>query len=150
MKYSERLRAKALWKALLVLILIVAVAAVVVVKQYTRSSQTAGIRPEASAANPLASALKTGRPVVADFGRGKCIPCKAMKPILDELSVAYKGKAEVLIFDIDEYSELTEQYNVQLIPTQIFFDKSGQEAWRHEGFLEKDKIIAKLSELGVK
>jgi thioredoxin 1 len=124
----------------------IAVAAVVVVKQYTRS----GIRPEASAANPLECALKTGHPVVADFGRGQCIPCKAMKPILDELTVAYKGKAEIFIFDIDEYSELTEQYNVQLIPTQIFFDKSGQEVWRHEGFLGKDKIIAKLSELGVK
>ncbi|MFH1227611.1 MAG: thioredoxin family protein [Planctomycetota bacterium] len=146
MKHNQ---AKVLWKVLLISVLILAVAAVIIVKQYHRSFQTAGIKPEESAVNPLDRALKTGRPVLADFGRGTCIPCKAMKPILDELSAAYKGRAEIFIFDIDKYSELTEQYAVNMIPTQIFFNKSGQEVWRHEGFLEKDLIIEKLNELGV-
>lgn len=99
--------------------------------------------------NPLAKALKSGMPVVADFGRGTCIPCKAMKPILEELMQTYKGKAEIFIFNIDEYKDLTKQYGINLIPTQIIFDKSGKEIMRHEGFLEKDKIIEQLNELGV-
>ena len=99
--------------------------------------------------NPLAIALKSGQPVVAYCGRGTCIPCKMMKPILDELKATYKGRAEVFIFDIDEYSDLTEQYGINLIPTQIFFDKAGKEVMRHEGFFPKEEIVNKLKELGV-
>ena len=100
------------------------------------------------AGNPLEKALKSGMPVVADFGRGKCIPCKMMKPILEELMQTYKGKAEIFIFDIDEYKDLTEQYSINLIPTQLFFDKSGKEVMRHEGFFPKEEIVAELEELG--
>ena len=107
------------------------------------------VPPAGQADNPLAIALTSGQPVVADFGRGTCIPCKMMKPILDELKQTYKGRAEVLFFDIGEYRDLTAQYKINLIPTQIFFDKTGKEVWRHEGFLEKEKITAKLTELGV-
>ena len=52
--------------------------------------------------NPLAKALASGLPVIADFGRGTCIPCKMMKPILEELMETYKGKAEIFIFDTKE------------------------------------------------
>ena len=99
--------------------------------------------------NPLAIALKSGMPVVADFGRGTCIPCKMMKPILEELKETYKGKAEIFIFSIDEYRDLTEQCRINLIPTQIFYDKTGKEVMRHEGFFPKEEIVAKLKELGV-
>lgn len=107
-------------------------------------------QPVAPKSNPLVQALTSGLPVVADFGRGTCIPCKMMKPILEELMQTYKGRAEIFIFDTGEYQELTEQYGIKLIPTQIFFDKTGKEVWRHEGFLEKEKITGKLAELGVK
>src|SRR3989339_2160823 len=107
------------------------------------------VPPAGQADNPLAIALTSGQPVVADFGRGTCIPCKMMKPILDELKATYKGRAEVFIFDIDEYSDLTEQYGINLIPTQIFFDKAGKEVMRHEGFFPKEEIVNKLKELGV-
>jgi len=99
--------------------------------------------------NPLSKALKSGMPVLADFGRGTCIPCKMMKPILEELMQTYEGRAEIFIFDIDEYRDLTKECKINLIPTQILFDKTGKEVWRHEGFLEKQKIIEKLKELGV-
>ena len=118
--------------------------------QGTITNTNPAVPPAGQADNPLTIALKSGQPVLADFGRGKCIPCKAMKPILDELKATYKGRAEVFIFDIDEYQELTKQYGINLIPTQIFFDKAGKEVMRHEGFLEKEKIVAKLAELGVK
>ena len=143
------------WKIGLVIVLALVVAVIIITKKKPVSS-TAQVsngeatQPAGDTQNPLEKAFKTGRVVLADFGRGVCIPCKAMKPILDELALTYKGKAEVLIFDIDEYSDLTEQYGVKMIPTQIFFDKLGKEVWRHEGFLEKEKIIDKFAELGVK
>ncbi len=103
-----------------------------------------------AADNPLDVALKTGRPVVADFGRGTCIPCKMMKPILDELQEDYKGRAEILIIQIDEYPTVTQRVGIRVIPTQIFYDASGTEVYRHEGFIPREDIVAKLAEMGVK
>ncbi len=100
--------------------------------------------------NPLDEALQKGKPVVADFGRGTCIPCKQMKPILEELAIEYKGKAYILIIEIDEYKTLTRRHRIRLIPTQIFFNDKGNEVYRHEGFMSKETIKEKLNEMGVK
>lgn len=105
---------------------------------------------EASQAdNPLDRALKSGRPVLADFGRGVCIPCKMMQPILEALAEEYKGKAEVLIIEIDKHRALTQRSKIRAIPTQIFFDAQGNEVYRHQGFMSRDAIVAKLKEIGV-
>lgn len=100
--------------------------------------------------NPLDQAFRKGRPVLADFGRGVCIPCKQMKPILEELAAEYEGKASILIIEIDDYRALTRRYSIRLIPTQIFFDAQRKEVYRHEGFMSKESIKEKLEEMGVK
>ncbi|MFH1007288.1 MAG: thioredoxin domain-containing protein [Candidatus Latescibacterota bacterium] len=100
-------------------------------------------------ANPLDRALGSGRPVLADFGRGVCIPCKKMQPILEDLEREYKGKAEVLIIEIDEYRALTRRSKVRMIPTQIFFDARGNEVYRHEGFMGREAMVDKFREMGV-
>ncbi|MDZ7761651.1 MAG: thioredoxin domain-containing protein [Desulfovermiculus sp.] len=102
-----------------------------------------------SAGNPLAKALETDRPVLADFGRGSCIPCKMMEPILEELQEEYKGRAEILVLDVGEYPVLTRRYSIRTIPTQIFFDASGEQVKRHEGFMSKEDIVGVLQELKV-
>ncbi len=104
----------------------------------------------ATADNPIDQAFQKGRPVLADFGRGVCIPCKQMKPILEELASEYEGKASILIIEIDEYRALTRRYGIRLIPTQIFFDAQRKEVYRHEGFMSKESMKEKLEEMGVK
>jgi len=98
---------------------------------------------------PLERALSNGKPTLAEFGRGVCVPCKAMKPILEELSVEYKGRLNVVIVEIDDHLNLTRQYEIMVIPTQIFFNSSGKEVFRHIGFYAKDDIIAQLKEMGI-
>jgi len=98
---------------------------------------------------PLLQALSNGQPTVAEFGRGTCIPCKQMKPILEELAKEYEGKVNVLIISVDEYRDLTRQYGIMAIPTQIFFDSSGKEFNRHMGFYPKEDIVTQLQEMGV-
>ncbi|MEE8597231.1 MAG: thioredoxin domain-containing protein [bacterium] len=102
-----------------------------------------------TADNPLNNALKRGQPVVADFGRGTCMPCKMMEPILKKLEKKYQGRASILILDVDEYHSLSRKYRVMVIPTQVFFDSNGKEVYRHQGFMSEADIIAKLKELGV-
>jgi len=99
---------------------------------------------------PLPEALKNGKPTLAEFGRGTCIPCKEMKPILEYLALEYKGKLNVPIVSVDEYSSLTNYYRVMAIPTQIVFDGSGKEVFRHIGVWPKEQIIAQLNKLGIK
>lgn len=102
-----------------------------------------------TADNPLSKAFQTGNPVVADFGRGTCTPCKMMQPILEKLQKEYEGKAPILILDVDEYASLSRKYGVRMIPTQIFFDANGKEVYRHQGFMPEEDIVVQLKKMGV-
>ena len=91
----------------------------------------------------------TALPRLIDLGAGKCIPCKMMAPILEELKTEYAGRFEVVFIDVWEDPSMSEEYGIKLIPTQIFFDASGKELFRHEGFFGKADILAKWKELGI-
>ena len=88
-------------------------------------------------------------PRLVDLGKGTCIPCKKMKPILDELTVEYKGRAIVKVIDLRYEPQEAREYGIRLIPTQIFYDAEGNEVYRHEGFMDKQSIERKFAEMGV-
>lgn len=88
-------------------------------------------------------------PRLVDLGATKCVPCKLMAPILDELGKDYAGQLNVVFIDVWEKREEGERYGVRMIPTQIFYDATGKERFRHEGFMAKKDILAKWTELGV-
>lgn len=104
------------------------------------SSNDAGIR----------AALTSGKPTVSDFGARTCIPCKKMAPILEELNRELKGKANVTFTDVWATPALAQDYRVQMIPTQIFFDANGKEVKRHMGFIDKADILKELKAAGLK
>jgi len=88
-------------------------------------------------------------PAMVDLGRGTCAACKKMKPILEELTTEYEGKAIIRFVDLKQQPDAAKTYGIRLIPTQIFFDVDGNEVFRHEGFMSKEAIVAKFSEMGV-
>ena len=94
--------------------------------------------------------VKIPLPKLLDFGAGKCIPCKAMAPILKELTEEYKGRVVIKIIEVYEERELTQTNRIRLIPTQIFFDSKNQEVFRHEGFMDKEQIKKVVDKMGVK
>jgi len=98
----------------------------------------------------IRAALSSGRPTVADFGARTCIPCKKMAPILEELNRELKGKANVTFTDVWATTGLAQDYRVQMIPTQIFFDARGKEVKRHMGFMSKPDILKELKAAGLK
>lgn len=89
-------------------------------------------------------------PRLVDLGASKCIPCKMMKPILDELARDYADQFETVFIDVWENREEGKRYGIRMIPTQIFYDATGKERFRHEGFYSKADILKKWNELGVK
>ena len=84
---------------------------------------------------------------LVDLGAKSCIPCKLMAPILEELEKEYKGRAAVIFIDVWENRDKAKEFKVVTIPTQIFYDKQGQEVYRHIGFFDKESIKEKLDAL---
>jgi thioredoxin 1 len=66
-----------------------------------------------------------GLPIIIDFGADSCIPCKEMAPVLEKLNEELQGKAIIRFVDVWQYQELSEEYPISVIPTQVLFDKSG-------------------------
>ncbi|NSW84996.1 MAG: thioredoxin family protein [Syntrophobacteraceae bacterium] len=87
---------------------------------------------------------------MVDVGADKCIPCKMMAPILDELKEEYKGKAAIVFIDVWKNQDQAPRFKIRAIPTQIFYDRDGNEVSRHVGFMDKKSIVAMLEQLGVK
>jgi thioredoxin 1 len=98
---------------------------------------------------PLEEALSNGKPTLAEFGAATCVPCKAMKPVLEEIVAEYGDKLNLSFIDVRNHTALTTKYKISLIPTQVFFDSGGQEVTRHVGFWPKEDVLAHLQELGL-
>jgi len=140
-----------------ILIVVVLVAAIcgVVIYKHSKSADSssndvnsiAGSIPQAS--NKADQEGSNALPRLVDLGAGTCIPCKMMAPILEELKAEYQGILQVDFFDVHKNPAVADKYNIMVIPTQIFFDPSGRELFRHEGFMDKEDILAKWAELGV-
>lgn len=91
-----------------------------------------------------------GMVTMVDLGAKKCIPCKMMAPIMEELEKEYKDRAAIIFIDVWENPKAGQQFGIKLIPTQIFYNSEGKEILRHEGFFDKASIVAELQKLGVK
>jgi thioredoxin 1 len=63
--------------------------------------------------------------VLVDFWAEWCAPCKAMDPILEDLSTELAGKVKIVKLDVDGNPGTTVKYNVRAMPTMIVF-KNGE------------------------
>jgi len=72
-----------------------------------------------------------------------------MRSILEKLAVEYKGKLNVVIIEVYEQMELTNQYGIMIMPTQIVFDSNGKEVTRHTGVWPREEIITQFNKMGV-
>jgi thioredoxin len=64
-------------------------------------------------------------PAIIDFYADWCGPCKAVAPILEELSEEYEGKLLIYKIDTDKEAELSALFGIQSIPTLLFIPVEG-------------------------
>lgn len=103
---------------------------------------TPSVADEADYENP------SGLPRLVELGSTTCIPCKMMKPVIEELTAEYAGRLDVIFIDVMKDADEAEKYNIEVIPTQVFLDASGKELFRHVGVISKEDILAKWAEFG--
>ena len=93
-----------------------------------------------------AEVLKNETPVLVDFWASWCGPCRAIAPVVEELSEQYAGKVKVAKLNVDESPKTPGQYGIRAIPTLIMF-KGGQVADQITGAVSKSHIEQALQKL---
>ena len=98
----------------------------------------------------VALAKSGGKPLIADFGLGFCMQCKKQAETLKEIGEAYGDKVILRMVNVGKEQALTSQYEVELIPTLVFFDAAGKVVLKKVGPLGYEEIRKQLSRMGVR
>jgi len=118
---------------------------------FTQSKKTA---KRAKPIPAMKDTITVVKPLVTfvELGSVRCIPCKAMQPIMKSVEEKYGSQLKVVFYDVwkEEQKHYAEEYNIRLIPTQVFLDVNGKELMRHEGYFPEKEIDAFLQSKGLK
>ena len=85
--------------------------------------------------------LKSNTPVLVDDWADWCGPCKAIAPVLEEISGEYEGKLVIAKMDVDDNQQTPQKYVVRGIPTLMIF-KDGDVIGTKVGQLSKSQLTA--------
>ena len=86
------------------------------------------------------------KPAVIDFYAAWCGPCKALSPILEEISEEYAGKVDIYKVNVDEEQELSRMFEIRSIPTLFFIPLNGN-PHRTMGAMSKEQLRKAIDEL---
>ena len=84
-------------------------------------------------------------PILVDFWAEWCGPCKAIAPVLKELSTELAGKVTIAKLDVDAHGDIAQRFNVMSIPTLLIFN-NGEIQKRLVGAKGKGQLLQELAE----
>jgi thioredoxin 1 len=85
--------------------------------------------------------LKSPLPVLVDYWADWCAPCRALGPVVDEISEDYDGRLKVTKMDIDQNPKTPAGYGIRNIPTLMLF-KDGNLVATKVGLLSKSQLTS--------
>ena len=90
--------------------------------------------------------LENNNLVIVEFSATWCMPCKAMKPIIESVTNQFDGKAKVLSIDVEEEPDLATKYKIRNIPTILYF-KGGELKDKSVGAINETELINRINNL---
>jgi len=93
-----------------------------------------------------AEVLDSPLPVLVDFWATWCAPCRAIAPVLEELSGLYKGKVKFVKLNIDDSQQTPQAYGIRSIPTLLIF-KGGKVVEQIVGAVPRSKLDEALKKV---
>ena len=84
-----------------------------------------------------------------EFGANNCIPCLNMRPVMDSVQKKYGWQISVQFIDVYKNPQMTNDYKIVSMPTQVFLDSNDTEFFRHRGFFPEDSIHILLKSAGL-
>ena len=86
--------------------------------------------------------LNNNKTVLIDFSTQWCVPCKKMRPVIEEIQ-RENSKVKVLFIDADANKELVKRYKIKGVPVFIVF-KNGAEVFRNVGVITKNDLLKEI------
>jgi len=90
--------------------------------------------------------LQSEKPVLVDFWAPWCGPCKAIGPVIEELSAAYGQQVKFAKCNVDDNPVTPGKFGIRAIPTLIFF-KGGTVVDQITGMVAKSKLEESIKNL---
>ena len=81
-----------------------------------------------------------GKVTVVDFGAEWCESCPEMIKLMEEMQKEYGDRAAFINIDVDKYQGIEDKYLIEQMPSQMFFDASGEPIWIHKGAIDAETL----------
>ena len=94
-------------------------------------------------ANVKSDVLDSDKLTVVDFWAEWCGPCRAIGPVIEELSKEYDGKINVGKVNVDNNPQVSMNYGITSIPA-ILFIKNGEVVDKLVGAQPKSNFVKKI------
>lgn len=94
-----------------------------------------------------AKTLGQGYPVMFEFGKGSCKACKEMGELIYRLK-QQNSQYRLFYIDVGRDRKAAADHGIRMIPTQLFFDRDGNEVYRHIGGFTTEGFTETLHKYG--
>lgn len=95
----------------------------------------------------LDSLLERGQPILMDFWKSNCQPCRVMDGIVDEVAEEFQDEAIVVKAGLDSVPDLFGKFKVRSTPTFVLVTPQGaglHQRWRQSGLVKKDVLVTNV------
>jgi len=93
------------------------------------------------------SSIGKGKPYFVEVGSESCHSCKEMGKLLYKVKQKYPGY-NIDFVNVKRERQAAYDLQIRMIPTQLVFDKTGKEVYRHVGPLSTDELMGLFTTYG--